>query len=78
MLSYNIYIKDISSRYEKFEIPKRGGGVRKICAPNQDLMLIQKRLSTLLQDCVQELNEAKGLTDKSESLDYDKRDAAPQ
>ncbi len=69
MLSYNIYKKDISTRYKKFEIPKRGGGVRKICAPNEDLMLIQSRLSTLLQNCVQELNEAKGISDKNEVRD---------
>ncbi len=70
MLSYNIYKKDISTRYKKFEIPKRSGGVRKICAPNEDLMLIQSRLSKLLQNCLQEINESKGISDQNEVRDH--------
>lgn len=60
MLSYNLYIKGMALRYSKFDIPKRTGGTRTISAPLGDLKLIQKRLSELLQNCLQEIEEAKG------------------
>src|SRR6266496_3641134 len=55
-LSFILYKKPAASKYHKFEIAKRGGGVRKISAPSSDLMLLQKRLSDLLQNCVEEIN----------------------
>ena len=59
MLSYQLYKKSKSTLYTKFQIPKRSGGTREICAPEKGLKLIQYRLSLLLQNCVDEINTAK-------------------
>lgn len=63
-ISYILYKKDGGSKYTTFEIPKRYGGTRKICAPSASLKLLQRRLADLLQNCVSEINEANGLDDK--------------
>lgn len=52
MLSYILYVNRADLRYRNFDIPKRGGGRRNISAPPSDLALVQKRLSDLLQDCL--------------------------
>src|SRR5947208_10917130 len=57
-LSYILYVKPESSKYKKFDIPKRSGGARQICAPLDELKLLQRRVADLLQDCVQEINKA--------------------
>lgn len=64
MLSFNLYIKPKAQRYETFEIPKKDGGTRLITAPVGDLKLIQKRLSALLQNCLQEIELAQGFSDE--------------
>ena len=46
------------------EIPKRQGGRRTINAPTDQLKLLQEKLSVLLQDCLEEINEAKQRKDK--------------
>ena len=38
-----------------FELPKRGGGKRKITAPSEKLALVQRRLANLLADCLEEI-----------------------
>ena len=48
-----------SSNYKQFEIPKRKGGYRIINAPYQELKNLQKRLSDLLQDCIDEINKSR-------------------
>lgn len=63
-LSYILYYKVEATKYTQFEIPKKGGGTRKINAPAADLKLVQENLSKLLQDCIDEINELKGLKDK--------------
>ena len=63
-LAYILYIKPAAQRYKTFSIPKRNGETRMIKAPDHDLKLIQKRLSELLQDCVDEINAAKNRKDK--------------
>ena len=60
MLTYAIYVTPLADRYTRSTIPKKYGGDREICAPNKDLKLIQRRLSTLLQDCIDEINVARG------------------
>jgi hypothetical protein len=57
-LAYILYAKHQQPKYHSFEIPKRGGGTRQISAPMPDLKLVQQRLSDLLQDCVEEINQA--------------------
>jgi RNA-directed DNA polymerase len=54
-----------ATQYTSFNIPKKSGGFRTIHAPSEELKSLQKSLSFLLQDCAQELNEAKGRTFKS-------------
>ena len=55
-LSYNLYKKSNAEKYTKFDIPKRYGGKRTICAPIADLKHIQGLLAALLMDCLNELN----------------------
>jgi len=57
-VAYILYVKPPQAKYHTFEILKRGGGSRKINAPFADLMLLQRRLSDLLQNCVEEINKA--------------------
>ncbi|MFV1873826.1 MAG: retron Ec67 family RNA-directed DNA polymerase/endonuclease, partial [Oleiphilus sp.] len=47
------------NQYTQFTIPKKTGGVRKINAPVDKLKSLQSRLSTLLLDCIDEINKAK-------------------
>jgi len=54
-LAYILYKKPLEEKYRSFTIAKRTGGTREINAPSEDLMLLQKRLSNLLQNCAQEL-----------------------
>lgn len=46
-----IYRQGINNNYSQFTISKKSGGVRTINAPSPELKDIQRRLSTLLQDC---------------------------
>ena len=43
---------------------KRDGGVRTINAPSPELRLLQRNLSDLLQNCVEEINECKKWKDQ--------------
>ena len=63
-LSFILYKKSGASKYKQFNIAKRYGGTRKICAPFPDLKLLQRRLSDLLQNCVEEINKVNGLDDQ--------------
>ena len=60
MLSFQLYKKPKSNLYKKFEIPKRHGGAREILAPENDLKLLQHRLSKILQECQLEISESLG------------------
>ncbi|MDM0002559.1 retron Ec67 family RNA-directed DNA polymerase/endonuclease [Variovorax sp. J22P240] len=55
-LAYNLYKKADATKYKKFDIPKRCGGSRTICAPIADLKHIQRQLADVLLDCLIELN----------------------
>jgi RNA-directed DNA polymerase len=63
-LSYILFKLPPQTKYRTFEIPKRSGGTRTIKAPADSLKVVQRRLSTLLQDCVDEINQAKGRRDR--------------
>src|SRR2546423_821577 len=63
-LSYILFKLPVASKYKTFEIAKRNGGTRTIDAPIDALKLVQQKLSILLQDCLDELNEAKGRKDR--------------
>lgn len=55
-LAYIIHGIQDSKKYTDFEIKKRSGGLRKISAPIPELKRLQKNLSYLLEDCVNEIN----------------------
>jgi RNA-directed DNA polymerase len=64
-LAYVVFKQAAATKYRTFEIPKRKGGTRTINAPIDALKTAQQKLSTLLQDCVDEINEATGRKDRA-------------
>lgn len=68
-LTYLLYVQPEASKYKKFDIPKRSGGTRQICATQGDLKLLQRRLSDYLQDCVSEINKESGRDDAGPNPD---------
>ena len=57
-LSYVLYKQPPKKKYFKFQIPKKSGGTREICAPLGALKAIQRELATLLNTCRAEILEA--------------------
>ena len=53
-LSYILYKIPEDNKYTTFEIPKKSGGVREIHAPMDMLKVLQKRLSDILYECIEE------------------------
>ena len=64
-VSYILYKQPVASRYTTFQIPKRNGGSRTIKAPINKLKVLQRKLSDLLQDCVDEINTVKNRKDRT-------------
>ncbi|SDL20560.1 retron Ec67 family RNA-directed DNA polymerase/endonuclease [Pseudomonas indica] len=58
-LTYLLYVLKPSTQYTSFNITKKSGGIRKINSPSERLKAVQSSLSTLLQDCIDEINKAK-------------------
>lgn len=54
--TYTLYVVGINNLYSSFSIPKKSGGTREISAPAKELKSIQSALSTLLLDCLDEIN----------------------
>ena len=63
-LSFILYKMSAANKYKTFEIPKRNKGTRKICAPNEELKLLQGRLANLLQNCINEINTFNNFKDQ--------------
>jgi RNA-directed DNA polymerase len=63
-LSFILYKQGDANKYKSFLLAKRSGGTRQINAPTSQLKLVQKRLSSLLQDCMQSINESHGYNDR--------------
>ena len=63
-LSYILFKTPPEKRYETFEVPKRNGQKRVINSPVGALKFVQRQLSTLLQDCVEEVNLSTGRKDR--------------
>ncbi len=55
-----LFSQPIANRYTTFQVPKKRGGTRTIKAPDKKLKLLQQKLSVLLQDCLEEMETAKG------------------
>jgi RNA-directed DNA polymerase len=64
-VSYILYKQTAATKYKTFQIPKRNGGQRTIKAPIDALKLLQRKLSDLLQDCVDEINAATQRKDRT-------------
>ncbi len=64
-LSYILYKQPENQKYTIFAIPKRKGGYRTIKAPVHGLKLVQRRLSDLLQDCLDEIHQNQGRVDRT-------------
>lgn len=60
-LRYILYGQKREEKYHEFKVPKRNGGERTIHAPDEELKQLQRNLSVLMQDCLGELLEAKGI-----------------
>lgn len=55
-LSYVLYKLPPPLKYTHFEIPESTGGMRKIYAPCSELKVLQRNLSDLLQNCIEEID----------------------
>jgi RNA-directed DNA polymerase len=60
-LAYIIYKLPVAQKYKKFTIHKSDGGERDICAPNERLKTVQRRLANLLYACRNEIDANSGL-----------------
>ncbi|TQV73370.1 retron Ec67 family RNA-directed DNA polymerase/endonuclease [Denitrobaculum tricleocarpae] len=56
-LAYVLYKQKPEQKYKHFEIPKKTGGTRSICAPTSQLALLQERLGEHLYQSVLELKK---------------------
>jgi len=63
-LRYILYGQNREDKYREFRIPKRSGGERTIHAPNDELKQLQRNLSVLMQDCMDELLQARNIKDQ--------------
>jgi RNA-directed DNA polymerase len=64
-LAYILFALPPDRKYTTFQIPKRDGGSRTITAPTERLKLVQRKLSDLLQDCIEEINKKTGRKDRA-------------
>jgi RNA-directed DNA polymerase len=64
-VSYILYKLREDQKYTTFEIPKKNGGQRTINAPVDKLKGLQRKVSDLLQDCIDEINAARNLKDRA-------------
>ncbi len=60
-LSFILYKIPDSAKYQKFTIPKSGGGEREICAPAGRLKTLQRHLANALYACRDEIDRESGL-----------------
>lgn len=58
-LSYILYKIPINEKYYEFTLQKKCGGERVISSPEKRLKLLQRRLSNLLNNCIQDIKSRK-------------------
>lgn len=61
ILTFLLYVQKVESYYYTFDIAKKNGGTRKICASNGILKKIQKRLANELAEHQKNILESKGI-----------------
>ena len=61
-LTHLLYVQRIENCYHVFEVPKRAGGTRVICAPTGDLKSLQRSLARRLQEHCLRCREERGLS----------------
>lgn len=76
-LTYVLYKLKPSTLYSSFTIPKKSGGTREIHAPHERLKSIQSSLSNLLQDCIEDINNAKPAAPIKSKFIITKKDKNP-
>jgi RNA-directed DNA polymerase len=59
-LAWVLFKAKDEQKYAKFEIPKKSGGVREICAPLGALKLLQKNLANYLYECRDDIQKQQG------------------
>lgn len=59
-LSYILYKIPEPAKYQKFTVPKSGGGEREICAPVERLKTLQRRLANALYACRDDIDRKSG------------------
>ncbi|MFJ3333018.1 reverse transcriptase domain-containing protein [Enterococcus sp. NPDC086594] len=64
-----LLFEEKNNLYFEFEIPKKNGSLRKIYAPNDSLLFIQKRLSAILSSSVKLHDKAYGFINKRSIVD---------
>lgn len=64
-LTYVLYKLKPATQYASFTIPKKTGGIRTILAPSSKLKSLQSSLSSLLLDCIDEINKSKQEKDRN-------------
>lgn len=62
-LSWLLYKKPAGEKYQSFDIPKRGGGHRRISAPSPELKVLQRKLADRLEACRKEIVDREKLRD---------------
>ncbi|MCK4143621.1 RNA-directed DNA polymerase [Ralstonia pseudosolanacearum] len=60
-LAYVVHGISDTAKYKDFQIPKRSGGFRTISAPIPELKRLQKHLAKLLDDCIADIDTARGV-----------------
>lgn len=60
-LSYILFKKGVNSYYIEFDIPKKSGGFRHICAPTEDLKNVQRQLANVLWEHQKSIYEEFGI-----------------
>jgi RNA-directed DNA polymerase len=64
VLNYHLYIAPETKKYGHFQIPKRGGGKRDICAPIGPIKILQRKLNSILQNVYKTKPFAHGFLNK--------------
>lgn len=60
-LTYVLYALRPENSYYQFQIKKKSGGHRTINAPSEPLLQLQKKLARVLQNCLEDILEKKGV-----------------